>query len=51
MKFYFCCWTVAQMCRRYPRDVELHLPGFLLDTVRETLRPLRPVRESLHTLR
>jgi len=40
---------VAQMCRRYPRAVELHLPGFLLDNpVRETLRP---VRESLCTLR
>jgi len=33
---------VAQLCRRYTRAVELHLPGSLLDI---------PVRESLRTLR
>jgi hypothetical protein len=37
-----CIWTVAQLCRRYTRAVELHLPGSLLDI---------PVRESLRTLR
>ncbi|KAH9300253.1 hypothetical protein KI387_011836, partial [Taxus chinensis] len=33
---------VARVCRRYPRAVELHLPGSLLDI---------PVHESLRTLR
>ena len=39
---FICICTVAQLCRRYTRAVELHLPGSLLDN---------PVHESLCSLR